>query len=181
MGILIVGFVFSCKTIGSASTVETVPRVSPAPDPAPIVAPSPAPEPSPSPGPSLSPEEVKILEDIYEQHIDTIILAGAKEYTVVWGDTLSKIARENYGAGSNAYYFPLIIAASKDSVEIVDPDMIKVGMKLTIPSLQENLNNPDARGNLKSLLKKIADFYSRKPGPQSAGLHNGLIRLYDAL
>jgi hypothetical protein len=169
MGILTTWLVCSCKSTGTTSA----PKAGPSSDS--------DPSPNLSPGPGLSPQEEQSLEFIYERHDDAIILTGAKEYTVIKGDTLSKIARENYGAGGNAYYFPLIIAASKDSADIVDPDSIEVGMKLVIPSLQENLNNPAARNNLKSLIKEIADFYSRKSGGQSAGLYDGLIRLHEAL
>jgi hypothetical protein len=135
------------------------------------------PEPEPDP---LEKEEITPAP-IYERHEVGIILTGALEYTVVKGDTLSKIARNHYGTGLNGYFFPLIIAASKNITDIVDPDQIEVGMKLVIPSLQENLDNPEARDNLKSLLKEIAGFYSRKSGRLSRGLYNGLTRLYDTL
>jgi LysM repeat protein len=125
--------------------------------------------------------EDRALAQIYDRYESTIVLTGAQTYTVAKGDTLSHIAREYYGTGDNPYYFPLIIAASKGSADIVDPDKIEVGMRLTIPSVQENLSNPAARDNLKNLLKDIAEFYAAKPGAQSAGIHNGVTRLYNAL
>jgi LysM repeat protein len=125
--------------------------------------------------------EDQALAQVYEQYESDIILAGARTYTVVKGDTLSRIARRSYGTGDNPYYFPLIIAASKDSVDITDPDLIEVGMELTIPDLQANLDNPRARSNLKNLLKDVADFYARKESSHSQGLYAGLIKLYYSL
>ncbi|MDR0669223.1 MAG: LysM peptidoglycan-binding domain-containing protein [Treponema sp.] len=161
--ILICGFVLSCKSTGTVS------------------APTPVSTPGSTSGPNPRPVEEVPLEEIYGQHEVGIILTGAKEHTVVKGDTLSSIARHYYGPGDNGYYFPLIIAASRLNINIVDPDKIEVGTKLVVPDLQENLNDPGARTNLKNLLKKIADFYSLKPGRQSAGLHAGLTRLYNTL
>jgi hypothetical protein len=132
-------------------------------------------------GDNLTSGKEKSLAQIYDQYNGEIVLTGAKTYVVAKGDTLSRIARNNYGAGDNPYYFPLIIAASKDSADIIDPDEIEVGMQLIIPDLQENLNNPAARDNLKHLLKDIADYYSQKTGPQSTGLYDGLTRLYNTL
>ncbi|MDR3173826.1 MAG: LysM peptidoglycan-binding domain-containing protein [Treponema sp.] len=170
IGMLIVGFVVSCKSTGTS-----------APEPAPAPVSSPNSTSTSSPAPSQSSGEKQILEELYEQYEGGIILTGAKEYTVLSGDTLSKIARENYGAGTNAYYFPLIIAASKNSANIVDPDKIEVGMQLIIPDLEKNLNDPGARANLKNLLKDVADIYSRKSGRLSAELYDGLINLYNAM
>jgi hypothetical protein len=131
--------------------------------------------------PAASVPEERVLAEIYERYESDIILTGAATYRVVNGDTLSRIARRYYGVGDHPYYFPLIIAASKGSVEIVDPDSIEVGMELTIPSLQANLDNPAARSNLKNLLKDVADFYAKKKTSYSQGLYNGLIKLYDSL
>ncbi|MDR2376230.1 MAG: LysM peptidoglycan-binding domain-containing protein [Treponema sp.] len=187
LGMLICGFVLSCKSAGTVSTPEPVQSPAPASTPDPVSTPAPAAVPGSTPGsvstfsPNPRQVEEKPLDQIYEQHEPSIILIGAKEYTVIKGDTLSKIARKYYGAGDNGYYFPLIIAASKLNVDIVDPDEIEVGMKFVIPDLQENLNDPGARSNLKNLLKEIAAFYSNKSGRQSMRLHDGLTRLYNAL
>jgi len=54
--------------------------------------------------------------------------------------------------------------ASKDVV--LDPDKINVGMVLTIPDLQKNLNNVKASRNLKQFLlevAKIEEDRGRKP------------------
>jgi hypothetical protein len=165
IGISAVLLILSCQSTGNTSAAGKDGQVAPSPVPTP---------------PGESPE-TQVLFDIYEQHENKIILTGAKAYTVVNGDTLTKIARQNYGTGDNPYYFPLIIAASKGNTEIVDPDSIEVGMQLIIPSLQENLNDAAARSNLKSLLKDVADFYAVKTGIQSQGIYNGLTRLYNAL
>ncbi|MDR0731334.1 MAG: LysM peptidoglycan-binding domain-containing protein [Treponema sp.] len=181
LGILICGFVLSCKSTGTVSAPESVQGPAPVPSPAPTPVPTPAPGSTPTFSPNPKQMEEKPLEQIYEQHEPSIILRRAKEHTVIKGDTLSSIARMYYGTGDNGYYFPLIIAASKLSVNIVDPDEIEVGMKFIIPDLQENLNDPEARRNLKNLLKEVAAFYSHKPGPQSTRLHDGLTRLYNTL
>jgi hypothetical protein len=158
-GALAVLFVLSCQSTGNTSGVGSVGEGQQA---------------------SLSVED-QVLTEIYERYESKIILTGAQTYTVVRGDTLSRIARRSYGPGDNPYYFPLIIAASKGSVEILDPDSIEVGMELTIPDLQRNLDDPAARANLKNLLKDVADFYAGKERPQSRGLYEGLNRLYNAL
>jgi nucleoid-associated protein YgaU len=51
-------------------------------------------------------------------------------YTVVSGDTLSKIAREHYG---DAMKYPVIFEANRPM--LTDPDKIYVGQVLRIPSL----------------------------------------------
>ena len=50
-------------------------------------------------------------------------------HTVVSGDTLGKIAKNCLG---NASLYPKIFEANKDILD--NPDMIKVGQKLTIPN-----------------------------------------------
>jgi LysM repeat protein len=99
------------------------------------------------------------MEQVYEEHSGDLILEGAKSYTVVRTDTLSKITRSNYG-GRNGYYFPLIMLASQDVVK--DPDLIEPGIKLTIPDLQKNLNDPGARQKIKEFLNDIANVYNTK-------------------
>ena len=51
-----------------------------------------------------------------------------KTYTVQAGDTLGKIAQEQYGDGSR---WTEIYEANKD--KIADPNAIKVGLELKIP------------------------------------------------
>jgi hypothetical protein len=99
-------------------------------------------------------------QEIYEKYSDDIILEGAKTYTVVKGDSLAKITKNQYGSG-NGYFFPLIMLASWETVS--DPDLLVPEMKLTIPDLQRNLNDPKARQKIKEFLNDIADVYKDKP------------------
>jgi nucleoid-associated protein YgaU len=54
---------------------------------------------------------------------------GQKEYTVQAGDTLSKIAQQFYGKANE---YTRIFEANRDQLQ--DPDKIKPGQKLKIPS-----------------------------------------------
>lgn len=98
------------------------------------------------------------FEQIYNEYHDDLILTGAKSYTVVKGDKLADISRREY---ANGFYFPLIMLASRDLV--LDPDKIEPGMTLTIPNLQANLNDANARAYLKKFLVEIAGIYDRRP------------------
>jgi hypothetical protein len=115
----------------------------------------------------------KALKDTYDRHYGDLILDGAEKRTVASGDTLSGISRTVYNDG---FYFPLIMLASKDVV--VDPDKIEPGMRLTIPDLQKNLNDPKARANLKSYLKEVAAIEDKRKRPDDA---KGLRKLADSL
>lgn len=53
---------------------------------------------------------------------------ASQEYTVVGGDSLSKIAKKFYG---DASLWHLIHEANPDRIK--NPDVIQVGWKLTIP------------------------------------------------
>jgi LysM repeat protein len=107
------------------------------------------------------------LERIYAEYRDDIILDGAKEYTVKSGDTLSRIARDQYGSVDNAYYFPLIMLASRNVV--ADPDLIEPGSKLTVPDLQKNLNDASARREIKRFLKDVAGVYENRARGEQNG------------
>jgi nucleoid-associated protein YgaU len=91
-----------------------------------------------------------------------VILAGARTHRVVWGDTLSRIAKKYYGP-AKGYYFPLIMLASGD--RIVDPDRIIPGMYVSIPDLQKNLGDPKAKKQLKTLFLEVAGVYEKKGKP----------------
>ena len=102
------------------------------------------------------------FKDVYEKYASKLILDGAKSYTVVLDDNLSKIAVANFGQEDNrGYYFPVIMLASKD-VTIQDPDLILPGMQLTVPDLDKNLADADARANIKAFLKDVAGIYGKK-------------------
>jgi hypothetical protein len=112
-----------------------------------------------------------------------IIYDGAQDYTVKPGDALTRIARNFYGRG-NAFFFPLIMAASKDrqTVDIVDPDSIEPGMNLVIPRLDLNLANPEVKARIKALLERVAQIYNDKPDTNWAlEIHNGLVSTADSL
>jgi len=85
-----------------------------------------------------------------------IILDGAQTYTVVRGDTLSRIAARFYGRG---YYYPIIYFVSD---EVEDIDVIEVGMRLTIPSLQVNINDPSSSATIKNWLVQAAQINESK-------------------
>ena len=126
-------------------------------------------------------EALGIIYDAYRTKLD---LSGAKDYTVVSGDTLSKITREFYGdltgvgdAGPhNGFYFPVIMLASGN--KIVDPDKIEPGMKLKIPDLKKNLGIPGSRKAIKDCLNDVAYVYNKKRDAASEG---GLKKLAGSL
>jgi hypothetical protein len=112
-----------------------------------------------------------------------IIYDGAQDYTVKQGDALTRVARNFYGRG-NAFFFPLIMAASQDkqTVDIVDPDSIEPGMKLIIPRLDINLANPEIKARIKVLLERVAQIYNDKPDTNWAlEIYNGLVSTADSL
>jgi Tfp pilus assembly protein FimV len=96
-----------------------------------------------------------------------IILSGSETYIVVWGDTLTKIARKKYG---NGFYYPLILMASSNVVK--DQDRIIPGMRLTIPRLQANLDDSRARASMKRFFLETASITERKRPRDAAGLRN---------
>jgi hypothetical protein len=105
-------------------------------------------------------EDVSLsFETVYNKYESRLILDGATDYVVVSGDTLTRISRSSYGSG-NGYYFPLIMLASNDVVQ--DPDLIEPGMHLSIPDLQRNLDDPDARQAMKDFFIEIAGVYEQK-------------------
>jgi hypothetical protein len=106
---------------------------------------------------------------------DGIILDGAVEHAIKYGDTLTKLAREYYGevaeeyfGDEGGYFFPLIMFASR--AVVVDPDKIVPGHTLTIPDLRLNLENPVSRSQLKSMLLDIAVVYNSKSDATSGAL-----------
>ncbi|MDR2068327.1 MAG: LysM peptidoglycan-binding domain-containing protein [Spirochaetaceae bacterium] len=104
-----------------------------------------------------------------------LILENARRHRVVWGDTLSSLSKKYYGP-ANGYYFPVIMLASGGVVS--NPDVIAPGMILTIPDLNKNLADPQARSKIKSYLKDTARLYERK---RDLKTRNSLIQLADSL
>jgi hypothetical protein len=113
---------------------------------------------------------------VYDKYEGRLILDGATKYEVQKGDTLSNITRAQYGQ-ANGLYFPLIMLASTDIVS--DPDLIEPGMLLSVPDLQRNLDDINARQVLKDFLREIAGVYERK-GTYDA-TRRGLLELSDSL
>jgi LysM repeat protein len=150
--VLILSFfvLFACASEPPAS--EPAPQ-SPS---APVSSPAPT-TPAPTPSPQQSPNVARPTD---------LILEGAETYTVVWGDTLTKISRNKY---RNGFYYPLIMMASSI---VKDQDKITPGMKLTIPNLQANLNDSIARASIKRYILEIASLTERKRPRDAAGLRS---------
>ena len=77
--------------------------------------------------------KIKDIAPLYEDltadiTVDSSLKAPETTYTVVAGDSLSKIAKHFYG---NANEYMKIFEANKDQLK--DPDKINVGQKLKIP------------------------------------------------
>ena len=124
------------------------------------------------------------LTQIYDVYRTKLDFTGAKDYTVVRGDTLSQITRNNYGsltgvgeAGpNNGFYFPVIMLASGST--IVDPDLIEPGMNMKIVDLKKNLDNPVSRKAIKDCLIDVAYVYNKKGVKAS---EDGLKKLSNSL
>jgi hypothetical protein len=117
--------------------------------------------------------EADFLE-VYSSY-DGIILDGAIEHAIKYGDTLTKLAQKYYGevaqeyfGDQGGYFFPLIMFASR--AVVADPDKIVPGYTLTIPDLRQNLDNPVSRSQLKSMLLDIAFVYNGKSDATSGAL-----------
>ena len=121
---------------------------------------TPPPKPEPAPAPTSGPAPVATVEPS-----EGLILEGAFTHVVERGDTLSDLAASNYG-WSNMFFFPLIRLAN--DYEVPDPDAIEVGMNLTIPQLQPNLDNFTASGLLRNDMLSVADQYERQNKPNAA-------------
>ncbi|MDR0877815.1 MAG: LysM peptidoglycan-binding domain-containing protein [Treponema sp.] len=105
--------------------------------------------------------------------VENLILDGATSYTVVRGDTLSKIAGTFYGE-ENSYFFPIIVLASGEAVP--DPDLIYPGTELLIPNLDRNLGNVGAKGKVRTLIDDTAGGYEQKAKPKAADRLRELVR-----
>ncbi|MDR3303916.1 MAG: carbonic anhydrase family protein [Treponema sp.] len=107
----------------------------------------------------------------YVRFLPDLILNGAVQYTVAAGDSLMSIAEKFYGE-SHGLYFPLILAASSDMLS--HPDRIAPGMRLAIPDLGRNINEPVARSNLRRILAAVAEIYNNQGGKP---VYDGLAQL----
>lgn len=86
----------------------------------------------PYPGTPAEPEAKPVEEGKYiiekEEKVESEVKVSTKEYTVKKNDTLSKIAKEQLGAGHRWKY---LYELNKDRIK--DPNKIKVGTKILIP------------------------------------------------
>jgi hypothetical protein len=137
--------------------------VPPEPEPAPPSSSAPASSPASTPAVSTP---APSSPNVPARSTD-LVLDGAETYTVVRGDTLSKIARSKY---RNGFYYPIIMMASSNVVK--DQDKITPGMRLTIPNLQANLNDSRARASIKRYILEIAGITERKRPRDAAGLRS---------
>lgn len=79
-------------------------------------------------------DQVKLVDPTYSDltlnlSVDPSLAPKQQTYTVAAGDSLSKIAKQFYG---NANDYMKIFEANKD--KLTDPNTIKVGQQLVIPS-----------------------------------------------
>lgn len=118
------------------------------------------------------------FEEVYHNFDQVLIMDGAKEYQVKYGDTLSSIAKDFYGK-DNGYYFPLIMLASSQT--ILDPDKIEPGMTLTVPDLQKNLGDTSVHQNMKKFFQEIADVYKTKKTATAKKTREELLKISKAL
>jgi len=150
---------FACASQPSASSS------TPASSSAPASSPSAAPAAS---APAATPQQTTNTPPPASASSNAdIILNGSETYTVVWGDTLTKIARSKYG---NGFYYPLILMASINVIK--DQDRIIPGMRLTIPRLQANLDDPRARASMKRFILETASITEHKRPRDATGLRN---------
>ena len=158
----------------SCATQPTVPSNTPKPVTSSTPARNPAPADTPAPA-AASQKPAPAVEKTTAAQPATIILEGARRHRVVWGDTLSSLSKKYYGK-ENGYYFPVIMLASGGVVS--NPDIIIPGMILTIPDLNKNLADPQARSKIKSYIKDTAKIYEQKRDTKTK---NRLIQLSDSL
>ena len=120
----------------------------------------------------------KDFDKVYSNYSEALNLDGAETYTVKTGDTLTDITKKFYGE-ENGYYFPLIMMASKDVVK--DPELIRPGMKLTVPKLEANINDSERAKKLSPYFKDIANVYKLKHTNASANIRENLLNISEAL
>jgi LysM repeat protein len=148
--VLTLSFALSCATAEAPAAQRAPAPVQAAkPEPAPVeVAAVPAPPPEEKKSEPAAPSR-KGLD-----------LSGAKQYKVKYRDTLSKIARRQYGGKTGAFYFPIIYEASKNV--LTSPDRIIPGTVITIPDLKKNINSPEAKALVKPMLLDVAKLYETR-------------------
>lgn len=122
----------------------------------------------------------KSFDKVYSDHAATLVMEGAKTYTVKKGDTLTSITKTFYaGDDVNGYYFPLIMLASRNVVS--DPELITPGMKLTIPNFEKNIKDKEAAKKMSSFFRDLTGVYRQKDTPAAADILPHLIEIADLL
>lgn len=116
----------------------------------------------------------EVQEEVFPNRSKNLVLEGAQEYKVKYGDTLSKLAKKFYGQ-DKGYYFPIIMLASEDIIQ--DPDTIQPGIVLTIPDLNKNLKEKSVHSNLKSFFTEIADVYKNKRTASASTIRRELLNI----
>ncbi|MCR4822588.1 MAG: LysM peptidoglycan-binding domain-containing protein [Treponema sp.] len=120
------------------------------------------------------------FEKVYSSYYSALVLEGAETYEVKEGDTLTAITKKFYaGKDENGYYFPLIMLASHNVVK--DPELIRPGMKLTIPNFDANINDKAVAKNLKPYFKDLAGVYKEKATPAAEDIRPRLIEISENL
>jgi hypothetical protein len=87
------------------------------------------------------------------------------------GNILAGLGWRFYNDGS---LYPLIMMVN-DGI-IFDPDKIEPNMRLTIPSLKENMNDAKARESLNRKLMEIAVIEERRGRSRTAALMRNHVR-----
>lgn len=137
--------------------------------------PEPKPQPVPEPVVVEEPEtieEPKVAEE--PEVVENVSTVSYTEYTVVKGDTLSQIAEKFYGSKDKAYFFPIIVAYTLDSMstvtvgtdsaslQISDPDVIEPGTVLRVPDFDAFMASSTHVTLVKPLFEKFAVRYENK-------------------
>jgi hypothetical protein len=66
-------------------------------------------------------------------------------------------------------------------IDGIDPDLIEIGMELTIPNLETNLADPGARAEIKKFLADMARLYQSTDRRWSQELYENLMYTSNAL
>ena len=134
----------------------------------------PQPQPQPPPTPVVVEEVTPVKVEEVKQVVENTTAVDFTEYTVKKGDTLSQIAEKFYGSKDRAYFFPIIVAytfdsmskinVSSDSVslQIADPDVIEPGTVLRIPDFDAFMASTVHVTLVKPLFEKFAVRYENK-------------------
>lgn len=128
----------------------TPPPAKPEEKPAPAAVEEPAPEPEPEPVKEPEPEPV----------VEEPRKVPVQEYIVAAGDTLSQIALKFYGTREKAYYFPIIMTVTPNTIR--HPDKLTPKMKLLIPDFDLFMKHSPSKENSKPDFEKCIKIYENE-------------------